>query len=293
MSLVLNANKTTITATPSNDFLEPGSEVYPDFNQVLIYPYLQSDRTLTWMNCSEVSWNNNKTYWPWEVGFTALNVNWTIINFIDETLYDDTAMKWNYTGNNVGGNYIFNLGDQTVSQANSANQTSQWSESKTVRFGTKWVFTDGMVFWKRFLWIPYMQYSSYFANTNFFTTITTTRTFKIKRWLLHSDWSISYAGEYSETRTKTWAFSEYRFWSANTNPMIEWSSDWIITQNGDRAIVDITLANTWNASWKQSTTWWPRTWRKSSYNSWGVQFKFWYRGNTWEEFPRPFQISVE
>lgn len=310
--LVLNTNKNEQVDWISNYNLRGGA--YPDASQALIhfawsngsnicvYPGPETYTTAITCYCE---WINNVVT-PVNKTVRALEMNWTPINYIDHPIRPSNSLYWAYASASVWCyNRIYPQAYPTSAWF-AADRTwcqNVWEIHKTTRFWTVWTLDAWITVWKNFrLQLYYWNYPGVYAWVNVATFNSLEAGIKLKWWLMHRDWTIDYAWEtcrcYCGKPTATWAY--YICWAPSTttwnNAIFYWESNWIVSQEWDRPIVDLDNYMCWDMNYV--TTWQAAMMNTSgSAQCWSRwDFGFWRRwqwSNDNDEYSRPFQISLD
>lgn len=108
-----------------------------------------------------------------------------------------------------------------------------------------------------------------------------TMTYTITPWLLHSNGTIDYVN-WSITKSFNLSWAWYNYSNYTDYWIIEWTSSWLITVDGDYLIAKV------QATFACSDS--SRSWTNSTTN---VGLDFWYAASTnITDWPRPLEISI-
>ena len=308
--LVLNTNTNDQVDWISNRNLRNGT--YPDATQALIYPHAQSWGTIYMYPNAETQTTSVYRYCEWVNNVItpsiksskAVLVNGTPINYIDETIIVDHSLYWGYAANNVWPEHYICFNSYPTVAGFDVDRTgceNVWEIHKTIRFWTFWELDSWITVWKRFLFSPSTwQRPGVYVNTSVATFNCIEWGIMMKWWLLHTDWTIDYAWclckYYRGTPTGSWSYYPEWMSSGITNPVFYWESEWLISQQWDRPIVDfdnymcwdMNYVTTWNAAHMNSY---------STVNCCAVSYMTLWRRWGWAAddngYSRPFQISLD
>lgn len=310
--LVLNTNKNEQVDWISNYNLRGGA--YPDASQALIhfawttwstifmYPGNETQvNTLccycTWVNC--VVTPAMKCAW-------ALKMNGTPINYIEHPIKPSNSLYW---GNASAWVWCYNricLNSYPTAAWFTSDRTgceNVWEIHKVMRFWTVWTLDEGITVWKIFRVQPYnWQHAGTYVNVWVATFNCLEYWIRMKWWLMHSDWTITYAWStcrcYCGKPTTSWTYEVC--WNSNSdswrNPIFYWESDWIISQEWDRPIVDLDNYMCWDmnyvANWAAALMMRTNNGGNCSYSYFDMARR-WQWSNDNDEYTRPFQISLD
>lgn len=245
--LVVNANN--LSDLDTNLIFDYGP-TYPDFSQILLFI---QNWGITWDNMNS---NDEITPESWYYP-TALKVWNKVINYL-WVQNKESKIFWTPEGSNYGtnGNIYLNYGT--------------WYGKRTFRLWSYWQLKQGHTIWKK------ITYNLCLSIESQYTVLSSAY---MRLGLLHTDWTITYLPDIDIT--------SYAIPYAQTNSkrrtLIEATTTWLTTQDGDRVIVEVEVntTNTW--SWTVRVYW--NTWLLGSLTA--------APSSNTVGSPAPIQISVE
>lgn len=311
--LVLNTNKNEQVDWISNYNLKGGA--YPDASQALIHFMWTTWSTIFMYPGGETQTNTVTCYCTWVNNIVtpatktvwAIKMNWTPINYTEHpirpsnSLYWGNASAWVWCYNRICMNSMpavaWFASDRT-------GCTNVWEIHKTLRFWTAWTLDAWVTVWRTFRVQPYnRQYAWTYVNVWVATFNRLETGIRMKWWVMHSDWTITYAWEtcrcYCGKPTTTGSY--VMDWQSDgssdwRNPLFYWESNWVVSQEWDRPIVDLDNYMCWDMNYV--TTWqaalmmyWNSAW-SYNYNYLDLARR-WQWSNDNDEYSRPFQISLD
>lgn len=236
---------------------------YPDFSQILLKPQFKWQFSLP-ANCTPASIGT--TYW--------FSVNWTPVNFIWSALSESDYYKWTSTASNYWFNWYF--GWPTVKSA-----ADQLYQTDTIRIWATWQLEWWEIIWRQVFAKVWRYVGDNFSDWNHRKLV-----MGVKPWLLHTDWTITYATEVNSNEIRINRYTT--FWWV----IVNWTTDWIEAQAWDYVIVDVAFkfyyfyVNTWNENvsvyYKRINFW----------IDWSPNVDWTVNGDG-DSRPCPIQISIE
>ena len=310
--LVLNTNKNEQVDWISNYNLRSGA--YPDASQALIHFMGSTWGTIFMYPGNETQVNTMRCYCEWvhnEVTPTlktiqAICMNGTPINYVEHpirpsnNLYGWYASAWVWCYNRICFNSYpssaWFTGDRT-------GCTNVWEIHKCMRFGTVGTLDAWVTVWKTFRVQPYnWQHSGTYVNVWVATFNCLETWVRMKWWVMHRDWTITYAWSvcrcYCGKPTGTWTY-DIIWWSCTDswkNPIFYGESEWVVSQEWDRPIVDLDHYLCWDMNYV--ATWIAAQMIRQNWTTncscWYMDFwRRWQWSNDNDEYSRPFQISLD
>lgn len=171
-------------------------------------------------------------------------INWTPINFYCEEVaepYNFIWINWSWEDPSAV-NYFYGSTSFPI--------TTDYTLRATFRIWTRYWIEGGIHVWKNIIWkisrVRFLGDTSY--RLSWYITA--------KPWLLHSDWTIEYFWTMTRDDGKDHTGSQIFYYPDNIK-FQNIIGDWLITQNGDRFIVDYSVYEKCarNLTWSAYVMW--------------------------------------